>query len=129
MSYIYDAIYKLKVGNEIEKGWYKLKWRPIWKGTYYVYTNNPMHWFKWKGHSLSYKLSCFLLHNSFGVGFHCYRSDATNGWGRSYKHFHFGINIGWKSIDSWIAWKFQVMAKGPQDVADKDKRPLNLGKE
>lgn len=125
MKDIYDAIYEMKVGKEIEKGWYKLKWQPIWRGTYSFYISTP--WWSSYG-SFWHNLGTWFKNTSFGFGIWGYRSDATNGWGRSYKHGHIYIRLICITINFWIAWRFHVMGIGPQDVAEKDKKPLDLSK-
>ena len=94
----------MKVGKEVEKGWFKLKWRPIFKGTYNFYIGKP-----WR---FGTKLCSFwskISKSRFGIGFHWFRADAHNGHGRAYEKWHFGVQFLYWTIDLWIAWKFIVM--------------------
>ena len=101
----YEVIYKLKPVSEVEPDWWRLRWRPIWKHTFSIY-----------------------ILKSFGrnFGFRTYSCDANNGWNRSYRHQFLEIEGFGYRITTWIRWRFIVHKDGPSDVADSDKRPLDL---
>ena len=101
----YDVIYLLKPIKEVEPGWWKLRWRPIWRHTFSIYTSKNFDWFTW--------------------GFRCVRCDAQNGWNRSYNHFVFDMDFGkLGGLNFWIRWNFIVHQDGPGDVSNP--KPLNL---
>lgn len=105
----FDFIYELKPIYEIEPGWYKLRWRPIKNGTWNI-------WFEDTWHSWDYK--------RIGITFR--KGGAHSGWGRDWDDFKIDLHFGWFNINLWIIWNIQVMAQGPMDVSEEDKKPLDL---
>lgn len=108
-DYIYQLtpMYEdLKYGG---KGWYRLKWKPIKNRTYNLYISPS--WSSWSTKML-------------GIRF--YDSSAHNGWGRSWDGFAIEIGLIFFVINFWIHYKFCVMECGPLDVAEEDKRPLDI---
>jgi len=89
----YGFIYKLKPHNEVEPGWWKLKWKPIFKHTWNVFV---------------YRGKLF--------GFRTYRIDANNGWHRSYKHLFVELDVLFKKITFWVKWDIVVHEDGPSDM-------------
>lgn len=96
----YDVIYLLKPHYEDTRrggnGWWKLKWRPIWRQTYSIYLTKSF--------------------NAYRLGIFCYKSDANNGWNRHYKHRTlelFFLNLG---LSFWIRYDFIVHKDGPGDM-------------
>jgi len=88
---IYDEIYLLKPMYEDMRGgpgWYKLKWRPLWKKTLNVYN-------EWS-------------FRSYGFGVMWWRDDADNGWNRSYKCIRVRITLINFTISAWIKWDYMV---------------------
>jgi len=100
----YDVIYKLDPVAEVEPGWWRLRWRPIWRHTFSAYR---CQWLKL-------------------IGVEWWRSDARNGWNRSYKHFGIRIGVGFLVFEGWVKWNFVVHQDGPSDVSIR--RPLELPK-
>jgi hypothetical protein len=102
----YDWIYKLPIGKEVEPGWYKLKWRPIRRGTWNMWINtNKVYRWNW----------------NFAMGLDIWRGGAHNGWGRSYDRLDVILHCGYWNINSWIHWNVIVHKDGPQDGATKRK--------
>jgi len=116
MTTCYDFIYKLRpLYEDLKNGgtdWYKLQWRPIKGGTWNLYIENTNRWG-----------SNFYLHL---LGIRFYPSFARNGWGRWWRGFAVEIGLIWCIIHFWIRWDIKCMSTGPQDVAEEDKRPLDL---
>lgn len=109
MSCIYEMkpLYEdLKRGG---KDWYKLKWKPIKNGTYNLWIEKTLR--SWKVNLL---------------GIRYYKSNAHNGWGRSWDGFAVEIGFIFFTIHFWIHYNYCVHKDGPQDVANENKRPLNL---
>lgn len=106
----YHEIYKMKVAYEDlkrgGKGWYKLKWKPIWFGTYYLWISKPYK---------TYRLG-FEFHTAY---------SAHNGWGRSYDRIDITISLIFYSLSFWIKYNYIVMASGPSDV--KEPKPIDVG--
>lgn len=102
----YEVIYKLKPIKEIEPGWWKLKWRPIFgiDGTWYFWSGGRFDPWRWR--------VC------------TWRDVYENGWNRGYKHFYFDVTLAGHTFDFWVQWDFIVHADGPSDVSVK--RPLDL---
>lgn len=100
----YDVIYMLKPIKETEPGWWKLKWKPIFKQTYSIYFSSH--------------------YNSWGFGIDAYEAGAHNGWNRSYDNFIFRIRFWNYSINFWVKWNFIVHEDGPSDM--NEKRPLTI---
>lgn len=97
----YDAIYLLKPVHQTEPGWWKLKWRPLWRQTFSIYRSSmPL------------------------LGLYWYRTDARNGWGRSYNHFTINFGLGFVSWSFWIRWNFVVHSDGPSDL--NPRRPITV---
>lgn len=94
---LYPEIYAMKPQYEYEPGWWKLKWKPIWRGTYAFYKIGRWKWNWWSG----------------GFAFQWWREDARNGWGRYYKCFSFRVVFLDWTWGFWIKWDYRVMAKGP----------------
>ncbi len=111
----YEYIYKLKPVEEIEPGWYKLRWRPIKHKGF----NNTGTW-------NLYMYRTFMSFRKNMFRFSCYDSGAHNGWGRSYDGFVVEVTLIWFVIGFWIRWNIKCMAEGPQDIAEEDKKPLDL---
>lgn len=110
----YDAIYKMKPLYEDRRrggeGWYKLQWRPIWKGTFNLY------WTK-----------CWRGYRTLGVQI-SEAGGAHNGWGRSYDRLNVELFLYFLSIHFWAHFNFIVHKDGPSDITPM--RPLTLtGKE
>lgn len=101
----YDFIYQLKPKYECEPGWWKLRWRPIRRGTWNVWART-------------------MGRRSFGLGFFWWETGAHNGWGRAWSGRELILRILWWEWSAWIRWNIRVMAEGPLD--DEQKRPLNL---
>ena len=95
--------YMLPIAYEDTKrggiGWYKLSWRPIWRGTFSFFISH---------------------HHLFGI--YCYRCDADNGWGRFYKHLYIEFGLAAITIAFWIKWDFLCHKDGPMDSSIR--RPL-----
>lgn len=104
MGNVYDAIYMLKPVREVDTGWWKLRWRPIWRKTISAY---------W-----------LLDRRAFGLGFRAYPSGAHNGWGRSYSGATAVLFLGPLSFNFWVCWNFVVHKDGPLDM--KQPKPLNI---
>lgn len=102
----YDVIYLLKPHYETEPNWWKLRWSPIWRHTFSFYRVGYTRWWNW--------------------GIRSYRCDANNGWGRSYSHWFLDLELAGHSFMFWIRWNFIVHKDGPLDVAEENKRPLEL---
>jgi hypothetical protein len=100
----YDVIYLLKPEKEVEPGWWKLKWKPIFRQTYSFY--------------------CMKVWGSYGLAFYTWTSHAQNGWHRSFKHRHFELQILNYRFSFWVRWRFIVHQDGPSDATIK--RPLDL---
>lgn len=98
----YEDIYELKPVYETDPGWWKLRWRPLWRKTFSV-------WFS---------------RYSTGLGFRWYRDDARNGWGRSFKRLSFDVLTPFGSINFWIKWNYVVHRDGPSDASPR--QPLVL---
>jgi hypothetical protein len=115
----YDVIYKLRPVRECEPGWWKLRWRPIWRGTFSAY---------WSAHyPKSLKTRCGLCGVAmFGLGFRGRRQDAENGWGRYYKRLDLEIFLLWWTMNLWVRWDFRVMREGPLDM--NPRRALDIPK-
>ena len=79
----YDFIYMLKPIKEVEPGWWKLKWKPIFKHTWSIYTSGyRIKWFDW--------------------AFQMRVSGAHNGWNRSYDRFDIHIEVLGYDVCFWI---------------------------
>lgn len=100
---LYPDIYALRPDYEIERGWWKLKWRPLWKKTFSFY---------------------LVKGRSDVIAIRCGRNDARNGWGRYYKRFDFALIIFGFEPTFWVKWDYRVMADGPSDGGESV--PLNL---
>lgn len=96
----YDVLYMLRPVREVEPGWWKLRWRPIWRHTFSIYRSRT-RWF-------------------FGVW--AYRTDANNGWHRSYKHLTVRFGVPLITFEVWFRWDFVVHKDGPSDV--RNARPI-----
>lgn len=107
----YDEwLYKLTPVREVEPGWYKLRWRSIRNGT-------------WNFHA-----SRGWSHN-WSVGVKITRDGAHNGWGRSWESLSIQISLGRLAVlEAWIHWRIVVMGKGPLDVAEDKRQPLDLSR-
>lgn len=103
----YSDIYSLRPLREDPRGgtgWYKLQWRPIWRKTVSVY------------------LDPYCRQN--GIGLTWWRSDAANGWNRSFNCLHVRLVFLIWNIDGWIKWDYIVHKDGPSD--SRVQRPLDL---
>jgi len=117
----YDEIYKLKPLYEDLKrggpGWYKLRWKPIWFGTIYIYpewTFNKMGKIIWQRHPAM-------------LGLDIYNGNAAhNGWNRSYERLDITIGLIFVKIRIWIKYDYIVHKDGPSDVSEENKRPLKI---
>lgn len=91
----YEDIYSLVPDYEIEPGWWKLKWKPLWRKTFSIYI------------SRGYRCT--------GFGARWYERGAHNGWGRSYNAYQFEFLLFTWTLNFWIKWNYCVMAEGPSD--------------
>lgn len=107
----YDKwLYKLTPIRETEPGWYKLRWRPIRNGTWHFY-------------------KCKAWPRKWSLGIKIYRGGAHNGWGRAWEDLNIQICFGRLGmIEAWIVWNIRVMGEGPGDVAEAQRRPLDLSR-
>lgn len=108
-SFIYElpVLYEdLKVGGD---GWYRLGWRPIWKGNFNIYLTNQL--WKWSG-SLKF------------VGFRWYDTGAHNGWNRSWDAKHMELGFFFFTLNIWLIYNVIVHKDGPSDGSKR--RPLTI---
>jgi hypothetical protein len=91
----YPDIYSLKPDYETEQGWWKLKWRPLWKKTFRISLGSWQH---------------------YGLGFRFCFSGAHNGWGRSFDQCWFDFHFLVWELRGWVRWNYIVMAEGPSDM-------------
>lgn len=103
----YLDIYALKPVKEVEPGWWKLRWRPLWKKTFSLYS---LSWERGLG---------FLLHWGRSNGAH-------NGWNRSWDAVDFRLLTPFGAWNGWIKYNYIVHKDGPSDVPDADKAPLEI---
>lgn len=98
----YPEIYAMTPMFEKEPGWWKLKWKPIWRETISAYVRRSYshrgRWWHTVGFGISYRLD-----------------GAHNGWGRSYDSFSVDVRFLHWTFSAWIKWNYIVMAEGPSD--------------
>ena len=115
----YDEIYKLKpLYEDLNRGgdgWYRLQWKPIWFGTFFIYPD----WSFGKLGKHFWHRNPSMLGIDFWTGAH-----AHNGWNRSYDRVDISIGIIFVTIRFWIKYNYLVHKDGPSDVSDK--KPLDL---
>ena len=104
----YEWVYKLKPIKEVEPGWWKLRWRPIKGGT-------------WNAYSIKH-----FTRRYWQTGLLITRDGVRNGWGRFWESMEIIMALGFIKIHAWIRWNIVVQEHGPDDVAEKDKRPLDV---
>ena len=102
----YDDIYALKPVREVEPNWWKLRWRPLWRKTFSIYA--------------------LRLWSHKSIGASVWWEHISNGWGRSYRRIDFRLCLIWWDVNAWIKWDYRVHKDGPFDVAEKDRRPLDI---
>lgn len=102
---LYDVLYMLEPVEEVSPGWWRLRWRPLWRYTYSAYVIKN-------------------LRGSWGLGARSYRGDADNGWGRYWKGVTVEVWLLRWTWHAWVRWKFIVMEEGPFDT--KERRPLAI---
>lgn len=115
----YEEIYKMKpLYEDLKrggKGWWKLKWKPIWFGTIYIYNS----WtFSKLGKVWWQKQPAYLgldIHTGYG---------AMNGWNRSYDRVDISIGLIITTIRFWIKYNYIVHKDGPSDVGRENFKPL-----
>jgi len=110
MGYVFHKLDIKGVLQETPDYWYKLKWKPIKNGTYNFYITKEI-----------YSFSCHM------VGIRWYRSNAHNGWGRSWDGFNIDIGFYWFTISFWLHYNFACMADDTFDTGD-DKYKLTQEK-
>ncbi len=105
----YDFIYKMSVGKAVESdlSWYRLKWRPIKRGTYNFYITNTLP-------NYMEKL----------IGVRIYNAGAHSGRGRSWDGLNVMFGFFFFVINFWIRWNIRVHKDGPMDT--EHKKPLLL---
>ena len=109
----YGFIYALPIESEVEPGFFKLKWRPIkhtreTDGTWNIYCERyPCSFRKWGFESWD--------HGTHGYGHH-----------RSWDGIAYRLCLWWFAIQFWVRWNVIVHKDGPSDVADDQRRPLDL---
>jgi len=107
----YDWIYKLPVGKEQKNdpGWYRLKWRPVKRGTCNIYFTDCHHSWRTKM-----------------IGVRWGEASAHNGWHRYWDGFYSEFGFYFFILNFWIRWNIIVHKDGPSDVKEKDRKPLNI---
>jgi hypothetical protein len=112
----YEYIYMLKPVKEVSPGWWKLRWKPI---KHRGYDNKEGTW-------NFYVSKLYKWHRS--IGFTIRSSGEHNGWGRSYDAIGVEIALWFFRIDFWVKYNIIVCKDGPQDVAEEDKKPIEVPK-
>lgn len=109
----YPDIYALTPDYEYEPGWWKLKWKPLWRKTYSVWSRKNY-------------TCCGPLWRSMALGFRTHEASAHNGWNRSYQSQTLEVFLLFWTVTFWIKWNYRVHKDGPSDVPHDKQYPLVL---
>jgi hypothetical protein len=100
----YWWLYAMQPIKRSPRGWWKLKWRWIRRGTWNVYTDR--HFSDWR---------------ELGLRFTKWHEGR---YGVSIDGFSVCLDLWWISVDAWIRWGFSCSERGPVDTRDECRRGI-----